>query len=86
MSIILEINIFCPVLWNNKSMESFGEILKTLRTEKKLTQVELANKLGVGKSIISLWEKDECEPTLSKLRAIANFFGVTIDYLAGIEK
>ena len=54
-------------------MESFGEILKTLRTEKKLTQVELANKLGVGKSIISLWEKDECEPTLSKLRAIANF-------------
>lgn len=65
---------------------SFGERLKELRKEKGIGQVELAKRLGVGKSIISLWEKDECEPTLSKLIAISQFFAVSIDYLAGIEK
>ncbi|MBQ4542378.1 MAG: helix-turn-helix transcriptional regulator [Clostridia bacterium] len=65
---------------------TFGNILKELRLEKNMSQTELAKQIGVGKSIISLWEKDECEPTLSKLIALAEFFGVTIDYLAGIEK
>ena len=65
---------------------TFGERLKELRKEKNIGQIQLAKEIGVGKSIISLWEKDICEPTLSKLIALAEFFGVTIDYLAGIEK
>lgn len=65
---------------------TFGERLKELRKEKNIGQIELAKQLGVGKSIISLWEKNECEPTLSKLVVIAKFFGVTTDYLCGIEK
>ena len=65
---------------------TFGNILKELRLDKNISQTELAKQIGVGKSIISLWEKDECEPTLSKLIALAEFFGVSIDYLAGIEK
>lgn len=64
---------------------TFGSKLKELRKEKGLGQIELAKELGVGKSIISLWEKDSCEPTLSKLIQIAKFFSVTIDYLAGLE-
>ena len=67
-------------------MNSFGWRLRDLRKEKNIGQIELAKKLGVGKSIISLWEKDECEPTLSKLIAISKFFNVSIDYLAGLEK
>ena len=66
-------------------MITFGERLKDLRKEKGLGQIELAKKLDVGKSIISLWEKNQCEPTLSKLISISNFFGVSIDYLAGLE-
>ena len=66
-------------------METFGKRLKDLRREKKLGQVELAKQIGVGKSVISLWENDQCEPTLSKLIALAHFFNVTIDYLAGLE-
>ena len=58
---------------------------RQLRTERNLSQIELAKEIGVGKSIISLWEKDECEPTLSKLVALSKFFGVTMGYLAGIE-
>lgn len=65
---------------------TFGERLKELRKEKNIGQIELAKQLGVGKSIISLWEKNECEPTLSKIVVIAKFFGVTTDYLCGIEK
>ena len=67
-------------------METFGQRLKNLRSEKGLGQIALAKELGVGKSIISLWEKDECEPTLSKLILLSNFFGVSIDYLAGLEE
>ena len=65
---------------------SFGERLRELRKEKNIGQIELSKHLKVGKSIISLWETNQCEPTLSKLIAIAEFFGVTIDYLAGLEK
>ena len=67
-------------------MNSFGWRLRELRKKKNLGQIELAKNLGVGKSIISLWEKDECEPTLSKLIAISKFFNVSIDYLAGLEE
>lgn len=66
--------------------ETFGEKLKELRQEKNLGQIQLAKELGVGKSVISLWELDHCEPTLSNLVKIAQFFEVSIDYLAGLEK
>lgn len=66
-------------------MEKFGERLKNLRLENNLGQIQLAKELDVGKSIISLWEQGKCEPTLSKLVVIAKFFGVSIDYLAGLE-
>lgn len=64
---------------------TFGKRLKDLRTEKGLSQIELAKQVDVGKSVISLWERDECEPTLSKLIAISNYFEVSIDFLAGKE-
>ena len=66
-------------------MKTFGERLRELRKEKNIGQVELAKEIGVGKSIISLWETNQCDPTLSKLITLAKFFGVTIDYLAGLE-
>ncbi|MCD8372055.1 MAG: helix-turn-helix domain-containing protein [Clostridia bacterium] len=63
----------------------FAERLKMLRSEKGIGQIQLAKELDVGKSVISLWERGECEPTLSKLVAISKYFGVSIDYLAGLE-
>ena len=66
-------------------MTIFSTRLKELRLGKAVTQIELSKEVGVGKSIVSLWEKGECEPTLSKLIALAKFFDVSIDYLAGIE-
>lgn len=66
-------------------MNEFGERLKEPRKEMGLGQIALAQKLGVGKSVISLWETGACEPTLSNLVKIATFFGVSIDYLVGLE-
>ena len=63
----------------------FGERLKDLRTEKNLSQVQLAKEIDVGKSIISTWEKGINYPTLPRLVSIAKYFGVSIDYLAGLE-
>ncbi len=63
----------------------FGENLKALRLEQGIGQVELAKQIGVSKGIISLWENGLREPTLSSLVRLAQFFGVSIDYLAGLE-
>ena len=62
----------------------FGEILKELRTARGIGQVELAKFIGVSKGCISLWENGLREPTLSSLIALANFFHVTLDELAGM--
>lgn len=65
--------------------ENFGERLKELRLERNIGQIQLAEAIGVGKSIISQWELNRCEPTLSNLIKIAKYFEVSIDYLAGLE-
>ena len=64
---------------------NFGNKLKELRIEKGIGQIELAKILGVSKGMISLWENGKNEPKLSNLIAISNFFGVSLDYLAGKE-
>lgn len=66
-------------------MNIFAERFKALRQEKGIGQIQLAKELDVGKSVISLWELGRCEPKLSNLVSIARYFGVTIDFLAGLE-
>lgn len=63
----------------------FKDILKALRKEKNIGQVELAQKLGVSKGIISLWENGLREPNMYSLIQLALFFNVSIDYLVGLE-
>ena len=61
----------------------FKTILKELRIENNLGQVELAKAIGVSKGVISLWENGLREPTMSSLILLADYFGVSIDYLVG---
>ena len=63
----------------------FPERFKMLRQDKEIGQIALAKELGVGKSTISQWGTGKCEPKLSNLIAMAKFFDVSIDYLAGLE-
>ena len=64
-------------------MSTFGRILRALRNESNLTQVQLANKLGLAFSTISMYERGEREPDFETLETIADFFNVTMDYLHG---
>lgn len=68
-----------------ETKNKFAERLKDLRSERNVGQIELAEKLQVSRGIISLWENGLREPTLSSLIRIATFFGVTLDYLAGLN-
>ena len=63
----------------------FGAILKELRKEKNLTQTELAKFLCTTQDTISLWELGKSYPDVLMLIKIAKFFGVTCDYLLGLE-
>lgn len=64
----------------------FQDILKDLRLEKNIGQVELAKALNVSKGIISLWENGLREPSMNSLILLADFFDVSIDYLVGRSK
>ncbi len=64
---------------------TFGEQLKTLRIENNISQVQLAQTIGVSKGIISLWENGLREPTLSNLISLAKFFSVSLDVLVGLQ-
>jgi len=63
----------------------FDVVLKKLRKQHKLTQQELGSKLGVSKAVISKYETGLGYPSLDLLILFSEFFGVTTDYLLGIE-
>ena len=63
----------------------FYERLVYLRTEKSLTRKELANVLGVSVRLISYWENGQRECDFNMLIKIADYFGVSIDFLLGYE-
>ena len=59
----------------------FNEKLQELRKQKGLTQEELAEVLFVSRTAVSKWESGRGYPNIDSLKAIAKFFGVTIDEL-----
>ena len=64
---------------------TFGEKLKTLRTQAGLTQEELADRLYVTRAAVSKWELDKGYPGIDSLKRIAEQFGCTIDELLSEE-
>jgi transcriptional regulator with XRE-family HTH domain len=57
-----------------------GYKIKELRRQKGWLQREFADKLGVNQQTVSGWENGVIEPTISKLKKIADVFGVKVDY------
>lgn len=64
-------------------MNSFSNILKYLRQRAGMTQLELANKLKVSKSTISMYENGNREPDFETLEFIADIFNVDMNFLMG---
>jgi len=61
-----------------------GEKLKTLRTEKKLTQKQVAAQIGLAISAVSSYESGTRYPSYDVLVKLANIFHVSTDYLIGM--
>ncbi|MBQ6381364.1 MAG: helix-turn-helix transcriptional regulator [Clostridia bacterium] len=66
-------------------MVDFGNNLKSLRLKYKMTQKELAEQIGVTKSVVSYYELQERAPSPEVLIKLSRIFHVTTDYLLGIE-
>ncbi len=67
-------------------MDSFSEIFKALRKDKKLTQEKIAEIFGVSPQAISRWENSTSYPDITQLPKIAVFFETSVDELLGIKK
>ena len=63
----------------------FGNRLKTLRIKKKLTQQQLADLLGLTKSVITAYENGLRYPAYDVLIKISRIFKVSTDFLLGVE-
>lgn len=63
----------------------FGSKLKELRIQNGLTQKQLADQLGVTKSVVSFYERQERTPSPEVLRKMAAVFRVSTDFLLDID-
>lgn len=66
--------------------KSMGAFIAKLRKEQRMTQAELAEKLGVSDKAVSRWERNESAPDISLLLTIADIFSITADELLKGEK
>lgn len=60
-----------------------GENIKELRKDKKMSQQALAEKIGVSQKAIDYWERGVNEPKATYIVKLADFFGVSTDFLLG---
>lgn len=65
--------------------QTFGRMITVLRKEKGMTQLELAEKMGVTDKAVSKWERDLSFPDISAIPKLAGIFGVTVDELMQVK-
>ena len=63
-----------------------GEKLKKLRRSRDLTQEEVATHIGISYQSISKWERGDGYPDITMLPTLANYFGVSVDELIGMDE
>ena len=64
----------------------FGSRLKEVRTQAGMTQLQLAQRMGITKSVVSFYELQERTPSPDVLVKLAGIFRVSTDYLLGLDK
>ena len=66
-------------------MDSFRHILTELRKTNKMTQRDVADRLGISQPSYIRYENGKSEPTIENLIKLADLFDVSLDYLCGRE-
>lgn len=64
---------------------NLGERYRDLRKDRKLTQDDLAQYLGLTRSAINTWEQGLSIPSVNMIISLSQFYGVTTDYLLGLD-
>jgi transcriptional regulator with XRE-family HTH domain len=67
----------------SENMDIFSARLKTLRKEKDRTQEDMAKLLNIRRSTYGEYERGKIVPPIDKLKVLADYFGVSVDYLMG---
>ena len=65
--------------------ETFGNMVAVLRKERGMTQLELAEKMGVTDKAVSKWERDLSFPDVSSIPKLAEILGVSVDELMQVK-
>ena len=65
---------------------NFGTRLNKLRKDKRITQEELALRVGVTGQAVSKWENDQSYPDITLIPSLAQILGTNIEYLFGVQK
>lgn len=65
--------------------QTLGMMISTLRKEHKMTQLELADKMGVTDKAVSKWERDLSFPDINSIPKLAEIFGVSVDELMQVK-
>ena len=63
-----------------------GQRINELRVALGWSQVELAKRLNIAKQTVSNWENDNIQPSIEMLIRLSKLFGVTTDYLLGLDE
>lgn len=64
---------------------NIGKVISDKRKEKRITQEELANYLGISKPAVSKWESGQSYPDILLLPVLASYFNISVDELIGYE-
>lgn len=62
-----------------------NENIKNIRKSFGISQIELANAIGVSKQCVSNWENDNIQPSVEMLVKLSSYFRVSADYLLGLD-
>ena len=65
--------------------QTMGNMIVSLRKEKGLTQLELAEKMGVTDKAVSKWERDLSFPDIDSVPKLAEILGISIDELMQVK-
>ena len=65
--------------------QTFGSMIAEFRKKKGMTQVELAEKMGVTDKAVSKWERDLSFPDVNTIPRLAEIFNVTVDELMQVK-
>ena len=65
--------------------QTFGSMITTMRKENGMTQLELAEKMGVTDKAVSKWERDLSFPDVSSIPRLAEIFDISVDELLQVK-